>query len=291
MAVRRSFLSLILGCLLLLSATSLFAADGRIVGRITRADGSGIGGVIVSVPDTGRAVLTDSSGEFTISVAPGTYALQFVAGEQVASENVTVTSGTTTRVDKQVDWNLSIAETITVYSASRRTERVVEAPAAVTVVPQEEIEAVAASGQAPRLVESAPGVDFTQSGLYDTNFNARGFNSSLNRRILTLIDGRDPAVAFLGSQEWAALSFPIDEMASVELIRGPGSALYGANAFSGVLNMTTKQPRLHQGGRLLVSGGDLNTRRADIRHAGGFGNELYYRVVGGYQHSDDFARS
>ena len=68
----------------------------------------------------------------------------------------------------------------------------------------------------------------------------RGFNSSLNRRILTLIDGRDPSVPFLGSQEWAAVSFPMDELATVELVRGPGSALYGANAFSGVLNMTTR---------------------------------------------------
>lgn len=292
MAVRRSVLSMVLGCLLLFSAASAFAANGRINGRITRANGTGIGGVIVSVTEIGRATLSDSNGEFSFDVPPGTYSLQFVAGEQVTSENnVTVTSGGTTRADKKVDWNLSIAETITVYSASRRTERVVEAPSAVTVVAQEDIQAVAASGQAARVIESAPGVDFTQSGLYDTNFNARGFNSSLNRRILTLIDGRDPAIAFLGAQEWAALSLPVDEMSSVELIRGPGSALYGANAFSGVLNMTTKQPRLTQGGRLLATGGDLNTRRADIRHAGGFGNELYYRVVGGYQSSDDFSRS
>src|SRR6185503_15349686 len=179
----------------------------------------------------------------------------------------------------------------TVYSASRRTERVVDAPAAVTVVPQEDIEAVAASGQAPRVIESAPGVDFTQSGLYDTNFNARGFNSSLNRRILTLVDGRDPAIAFLGSQEWAALSLPIDEMASVELVRGPGSALYGANAFSGVLNMTTKQPRSTPGGRLLLSAGDLNTKRGDVRHAGSLTNDFFYRATAGYQQSDDFTRS
>jgi iron complex outermembrane receptor protein len=270
----------------------MFAANGYISGRITRANGSGIGGVIVQVLAIDRVELTDSNGNFRIDVPPGTYNVQFVAGDQVATENsVTVTSGATTRVDKQVDWNLSVAETITVYSASRRTERVVEAPAAVTVIAQEDIEAVAASGQAPRIIESAPGVDFTQSGLYDTNFNARGFNSSLNRRILTLIDGRDPSVAFLGAQEWAALSLPIDEMASVELVRGPGSALYGANAFSGVLNMTTKQPRLTPGGRVLVSGGDLNTRRADVRHAGGFGNEFYYRLTGGYQSSDDFSRS
>ncbi|HEX6179304.1 MAG TPA: TonB-dependent receptor, partial [Thermoanaerobaculia bacterium] len=234
----------------------------------------------------------DVNGNYSLDVPAGTYTVNFSAGEHTATqENVTVTDGAASRVDKQVDWRISIAETITVTSASRRAERIVEAPSAVTVVAQEDVETIAASGQAPRLVETAPGVDFTQSGLYDTNFNARGFNSSLNRRILTLIDGRDPAIAFLGAQEWAALSIPIDEMSSVELIRGPGSALYGPNAFSGVLNMVTKQPRDSQGGRLLLTGGDLNTRRADVRHAGGFGSEWYYRLVGGFQQSDDFARS
>jgi outer membrane receptor for ferrienterochelin and colicins len=292
MTRRRSVLAVALGFLIAFSSVPLFAAHGHISGRITRTDGGGIGGVIVQVIETGDVQLSDANGDFRFEIAPGTYSLQFVAGEQVATENdVVVTSGGTTRLDKKVDWSLSVAETITVYSASRRVERVVEAPAAITVAPMEDIAAVAPSGQAPRIIESAPGVDYTASGLYDTNFNARGFNSSLNRRILTLVDGRDPAVAFLGSQEWAALSFPLDEMASVELIRGPGSALYGANAFSGVLNMTTKSPKVSPGGRLLLSGGDLNTRRGDIRHAGGLGGEWYYRVVGGYQQSDDFSRS
>lgn len=295
MALGRSIRILSTGFVLLFLSLTAMAAPpphGHIAGRITRANGSGIGGVIVQLVGTSKVALSNSSGVFTIDeVLPGSYELEFVAGDQVAKENVTVAVGTTTNVNKQVDWNLSVAETITVYSASRRTERVVEAPAAVTVASEEDIRAAAPSGQAPKIIESAPGVDFTQSGLYDFNFNTRGFNSSLNRRILTLIDGRDPSVPFLGAQEWAALSYPIDEMASVELVRGPGSALYGANAFSGVLNMVTKQPRVSPGGRLLLSGGDLNTRRADIRHAGGFGNEMYYRIVGGWQESDDFTRS
>jgi len=291
MAFRRFVRFVCLLLILSLVAVPMFAANGRISGRITRSDGTGIGGVIVQVVELSRAITSESDGSFSFDVPPGTYTLNFVAGEQAATETVTVSDSQTATVNKEVDWRLSIAETITVYSASRRTERVVEAPAAVTVVPQEEIEAIAASGQAPRIVEGAPGVDFTQSGLYDTNFNARGFNSSLNRRILTLIDGRDPAIAFLGAQEWAAVSFPLDEMQSVELVRGPGSALYGANAFSGVLNMTTRMPRDSAGGRLLLSGGDLNTRRADFRHAGGLGSEWYYRVVGGLATSEDFARS
>jgi iron complex outermembrane receptor protein len=287
----RSFRGLCLGCLLLI-ASSLLAANGTIAGKITRSNGTGIGGVIVQVVELSKVDLTDASGNFSFSVPPGTYSISFVAADQAATENnVAVTSGNTTRVDKQVDWTLSVAETITVYSASRRTERVVEAPAAVTVVAPEDIAAAAPTGQAPRIIEDAPGVDFTQSGLYDFNFNARGFNSSLNRRILTLVDGRDPSVPFLGAQEWAALSYPLDEFQSVELVRGPGSALYGPNAFSGVLNMTTKEPKTNPGGRVLVSLGELNTRRADVRQAGAVGNEMYYRVVGGYQASDDFTRS
>ncbi|HEX8616364.1 MAG TPA: TonB-dependent receptor [Thermoanaerobaculia bacterium] len=292
MALRLPVRTLLLAFCLSLLATTAFAANGRIAGRITRANGAGIGGVIVQVVELSKVELSDVNGDFRFDVPPGTYTVSFVAAEQAATENnVIVTSGGTTRIDKQVDWNLSLAETITVYSASRRTERIVEAPAAVSVATEQQIEAAAPSGQAPRIIESAPGVDFTQSGLYDFNFNARGFNSSLNRRILTLIDGRDPSVPFLGAQEWAALSFPIDEMASVELVRGPGSALYGPNAFSGVLNMTTKQPRNNPGGRLMLSGGDLNTRRGDVRHAGSLGNEWYYRAVGGYSQSDDFTRS
>ena len=284
----RLFLFLVILCI-----AGAALADGRITGRVTRDNGSPIGGVIVQALGTSRATITDASGNYTLDAVPaGTYTLNFTAGEHTATqEGVVVADDATVRADRQVDWRISMAETITVTSASRRTERIVEAPAAVTVVSTQDIEAVAASGQAPRVIESAPGVDFTQSGLYDTNFNARGFNSSLNRRILTLIDGRDPAIAFLGAQEWAALSLPIDEMATVELVRGPGSALYGPNAFSGVLNMTTKSPRDSQGGRLLLTGGDLNTKRADVRHAGDIGGDWFYRVVGGYQQSDDFTRS
>lgn len=290
MTFRRSARPLILGFLISLCALSAFAA--RITGRVTRTDGTPVGGVIVNAIEASRGTITEPNGSYTLDVPAGTYTLQFVAGDQSATENnVVVEAGGNTKVDKQVDWNISIAETITVYSASRRTERVTEAPAAVTVIAAEDIAAVAPSGQAPRIVENAPGVDYTASGLFDTNFNARGFNSSLNRRILTLIDGRDPAIAFLGAQEWAAVSVPLDELQSVELIRGPGSALYGANAFSGVLNMTTKSPRDTQGGRLMLTGGDLETRRIDLRHAGGFGTDWFYRVTGGYQNSGDFSRS
>ncbi|HUO85741.1 MAG TPA: TonB-dependent receptor [Thermoanaerobaculia bacterium] len=277
---------------IVLSTVATAQTTGRIEGRVTRPSGAPLAGVIVSVNEISAATITDANGAFVLRVPPGSYSLLFSAGQETAVVGeIEVTAGQATTVNRQLDWNLSFAETITVFSASREAERIVEAPAAVSVVTPEEIESTAPTGQAPKLLEHATGVDYTQSGLYDINFNTRGFNSSLNRRILTLIDGRDPSVPFLGAQEWAAVSFPLDTMGSVELVRGPGSALYGANAFNGVLNMTTKQPRYDQGGKLTLTGGELATARGDVNHAGALEGDWFYRVVGGYQSSDDYTRS
>jgi iron complex outermembrane receptor protein len=291
----RKLASLVPSVLLLLALAGSAAAQepGRLEGRITRQDGAGLNGVSVRIEQLDQVTLTDASGAYSFTGVPaGTYDLAFsLSDHSVRESGVAVAAGATRTVDKQVDWDVSFAEMITVTSVSRREERITEAPAAVTVVTEQEIERQAASGQVPKLLEFTPGVDFTQSGLYDFNFNTRGFNSSLNRRILTLIDGRDPAVPFLGSQEWAAISFPMDELASAELVRGPGSALYGANAYSGVLNMVTKSPRGNEGGKLRLTGGELSTGRADFRYARELSAGFYGKVVGGYQKSDDFTVS
>jgi outer membrane receptor for ferrienterochelin and colicins len=288
-------------CLLIALALLPFGAGlaqaqggGRIEGKVTRTDGTGLAGVTVRIPTLDRSTQTDATGAYVLTdVLPGTYEVTFSLSDHSKTETaVTVAAESTRTLDQKVDWDVSFAETITVYSVSRKAERVTEAPAAVTVVPEEEIALKAPSGQVPKLLEFTPGVDFTQSGLYDFNFNVRGFNSSLNRRILTLIDGRDPSVPFLGAQEWAAVSFPMDELATVELVRGPGSALYGANAFNGVLNMTTRSPRGNDGGKVRLTGGELGTARGDLRYSGELGTTGWYgRLVGGYQQSDDFTRS
>jgi iron complex outermembrane receptor protein len=266
--------------------------NGRIAGHVNRPDGTPVPDVSVRVEPLGQEVLTDEAGHYEISVPPGTYTVTFRLSDRSATESgVEVAADGIRTLDKSVDWDVSFAESITVSSVSRREERITEAPASVTVIPEQEIEQKASSGQVPKLLEYSPGVDFAQSGLYDINFNTRGFNSSLNRRILTLIDGRDPAVPFLGSQEWAAVSFPMDELSSVELVRGPGAALYGANAFNGVLNMTTKAPRSSEGGQIRLTAGDPSTVRGDFRWAGALGGDFYIKAVGGYMKSDDFTRS
>lgn len=282
-------------CALALGAVAAHAqSTGRIAGQITvQADGSALSGAAVVLNETGAALVTNVTGAFSFGgLPPGTYSLSFTLGDNSTTETgIEVKAGATTVVQVEVPWDVSFAETITVFGASRRTERITEAPAAVTVISQDEIALEGGNAQLPKLVEFAPGVDYTQSGLYDINFNTRGFNSSLNRRILNLIDGRDASVPFLGASEWAAVSFAVDELQSAELVRGPGSALYGANAYNGVLNLTSKAPRYYQGGMVRLTGGDLGMKRLDARYAGGFGGDWYYRLIGGYQESEDFTRS
>lgn len=291
--MRNRFVLLALLAAVLLPTFAAAQNEGRIRGRIVDKSGTALAGVMVTIAGANRSTTSDNNGDFSFAAVPaGTYTLNYSLGDYKDEQaGVVVSPGASLRVDRSVDWQVSFAESITVFSASRRPERLVEAPAAMTVVTQEDIARTQTPGQAPKMLETAPGVDFTQSGLYDFNFNARGFNSSLNRRILTLIDGRDPSVPFLGAMEWAALSFPVDEYASMELVRGPGAALYGANAFNGVLNMTTKQPRYSEGGRVTATGGELSTGRLDLRLGYGLGNDWFYKLTGGYQDSGDFAQS
>jgi len=284
---------LVLAVLFAVAASAAEAQSGRVTGQVLDTDGHGMGGVTVAIDELGRATVTDPNGRYDFSdVAPGTYTLTFTLDENVETvADVVVSAGETARLDHSVAWNVSFADTLTVYSASRRQERIVDAPAAVTHISEEEIEREASHGQLPKLLEFTPGAQVTQSGLYDFNFNTRGFNSSLNRRIVTLIDGRDPSVPFLGAQEWAAISMPLDDLASAELVRGPSSALYGANAFNGVLNLVSKQARYSEGGFGRLAGGELSTVNADLRQGGEIGGGWFYKVNGGYRGSDDFTQS
>jgi iron complex outermembrane receptor protein len=275
----------------LLPAAASAQGTGQLAGRVSGPDDRPLSGVTVLVNEAAVAEITDENGNYLLTgLPPGTYKVSFALGEHSQEADVTIEGGRTARLDQAVDWDVSYAETITVYSASRRRERIVEAPAAVTVVSEAELEREAAHGQVAKVLEFTPGVELTQSGLYDFNVNTRGFNSSLNRRVPSLVDGRDPSVPFLMSVDWPSMA-SLEDIASVEMVRGPSAALYGTNAFNGVINMTTKQPRYSQGGNIRLTGGELNTRRADLRWAGGLSANDYLKVTGSYTQSDDFYRA
>jgi outer membrane receptor protein involved in Fe transport len=268
-------------------------ATGTVTGRVTRRDGGApLAGVSVSIQGTGIAAATGPDGTYQLQRVPaGQQTVSFRwLGYEPQQAPVTVTPGGSATVNVALRAQ-PVALQEVVVTASRAPERVVEAPAAVAIADLPEIRAAAATGQLPRAIENLPGVDLVQSGMSDFNLNTRGFNSSLNRRVLVLQDGRDLSVAFLGAQEWSA-NAPLEDGARVELVRGPGSALYGANAFSGVLSITTPTARDAVGTRVMFTGGQLNSFNANFRQAGVFAQGRFgYKVEGGYSTSDTWSRS
>lgn len=283
-------------CLNPFSAGPLVAqGTGTVQGTVTRSDnGAKIFGATVSVNSTGLEALTGTDGRFSIQRVPTgeqTLLVRWV-GYRPLEVKVTVAAGATATADVTLQAQPVMLSEIIVSTASRTPERVVEAPAAITLVDTRAARGMALTGQTALAIANVPGVDVVQSGVNDMNVNTRGFNSTLNRRVLVLQDGRDLAVTFIGSQEWGAMSSSLEDLGRMEMVRGPGAALYGANAFSGVLNITTPSAREVAGTRLSVGGGELSTFRADMRHAGVLSRgQIGYKVTGGYTRSDTWSRS
>ena len=277
---------------LLIPVFSRAEDPGRIRGQVTKA-GKPVGGVDVVLKELSLSTITDKNGVYTFDrLRPGKYTLIFKQGDNsVTKEDMVVAAGSPTQCNVDVEWEVLLAHTLIVQAASRRTERVVDAPAAVSVVEEAAIEREIAHGELPKILETTPGVDSTQGGLYDFNLNTRGFNSSLNRRVLTLMDGVDMSIILLGAQNWTLVSSFLPDLASLELVRGPGSALYGANAYNGVFNISSKDPRYSQGGMIRFSAGEPGTARLDLRYASRLGKGWYFTILGGYMEGQGFAQS
>lgn len=277
---------------LLVPIISQAVEHGRIQGQVRKA-GNPIEGVDVVLKELSLSTITDKNGVYFFNrIPPGKYTLTFTHGKNsLTKEAVAVTANDTTACDVDVEWEVLLSHAVTVYAASRRTERVVDAPAAVSVVGETEIERGSALGQLPKILEALSGVDSTQSGLYDFNVNTRGFNSFFNRRVLTLIDGAELSGVAVDYPQWDAISTLIDDLATIEMVRGPGSALYGAGAYNGVLNITSKDPRYTQGGTVRFSLGELGMSRLDLRYAGKLGRGWYFSILGGSLDSKDFSVS
>ncbi len=275
---------------LCLAAGQAFA-QGRIDGAIKSKNGSPVGGVIVVLNELSRAEVSNDAGRYAFGdVTAGSYTLTLTLGNHTTTERVVVTN--TAAVTTVVDWQLAFAETVVVTGVSKHVERIVESPASVSRISGEELAREAADTQLPRRLAHLPGVELTQSSLYTFSLNARGFNTPNGRHLPMFIDGRDASTpVVLGNQEWGALTIPIDELASIEVVRGPAAALYGSGAFSGVVNAISKAPGDALGGRVRVTFGQLGTFGGDARYAAKAANGWSYRVSGALQQSRDFARS
>ena len=142
-----------------------------------------------------------------------------------------------------------------VVSASRSQQQLINAPAAVTVVNAQTIENSPATNVGD-LLRAVPGMNVTQVSARDINLTTRGATSTLATSQLALVDGRSIYLDFFGMVMWDLVPTNPSEIKQIEVVRGPASAVWGANAMTGVINVITKTPRelAAQGGRSFTVG-------------------------------------
>ncbi len=134
---------------------------------------------------------------------------------------------------------LFLGEDLTIITAVRREQKISEAPAAVTVITRREIEQSGALSL-PELLMGTPGMDFLRKSEENVEVSIRGFNSYSSNKILVMLDERPLYEITSTTVKWNLIPVSLDDIERIEIVRGPGSALYGANAFLGVINIITK---------------------------------------------------
>ncbi|MCB9675711.1 MAG: TonB-dependent receptor [Alphaproteobacteria bacterium] len=128
-----------------------------------------------------------------------------------------------------------------VVTASRVGQDPLDSPSTLTVLTDEDIRLSGATNL-PDILRRVVGVDMMSLSSAQQDMSIRGFNRELANKVLILVDGRSTYLDFLGATIWATVPVSLEEIDRIEVIRGPGSAVYGANAVTGVINIITKTP-------------------------------------------------
>ncbi|MBI4659407.1 MAG: TonB-dependent receptor [Verrucomicrobia bacterium] len=176
---------------------------------------------------------------------------------------------------------------IEVTTVSRSPQKVSQSAAAVYVVTQEDIRRSGATSIAEAL-RMAPGVNVARIGSSSWAISARGFNDFFANKLLVLMDGRSVYSPLFSGVFWDVQDTMLEDIDRIEVIRGPGASLWGANAVNGVINVITKSAAETQGGLISGGGGTEEIGSGGIRYGGKLGRNAYYRVYAKYFNRDDF---
>jgi iron complex outermembrane recepter protein len=167
---------------------------------------------------------------------------------------------------------------VEVTTVSRRPEKLLQAPAAIQLITHDDIRRSAATNLASAL-RLANNLDVAQENGHEWVISARGFSSDVGNKLLVMIDGRSVYTPLFSGVFWDRQDYVLEDVDRVEIVSGPGGALWGANAVNGVINITTRSARDTQG--LYMSGGGGNQlAQAELRYGDSLSSGTAFRVYG-----------
>jgi iron complex outermembrane receptor protein len=168
-----------------------------------------------------------------------------------------------------------------VTSVSKRTQKVADAAAAIFVITQEDIRRSGAAN-IPDALRMVPGVEVARIDENKWAIGSRGFNGRFDNKLLVLIDGRSVYTPLFSGVYWNVQDVLLEDVDRIEVIRGPGATLWGANAVDGVINIITKSAKNTQGGLVAVEAGSEERTAESVRYGAKAGDNTYYRIYGKY---------
>lgn len=166
---------------------------------------------------------------------------------------------------------------IEVTSVSKRPERLSEAAAAIFVLTQDDIRRSGMTS-VPEVLRLVPGLDVAQSDANHWAVSSRGSNDVYSSKLLVLVDGRSIYTPMFAGVFWDVVDVPLEDIERIEVIRGPGGALWGANAVNGVINIITKPAASTQGLMVSASSGTRAPGDLTVRYGGRLSDTASYRV-------------
>ncbi|MGZ4954303.1 MAG: TonB-dependent receptor plug domain-containing protein [Methylobacter sp.] len=183
------------------------------------------------------------------------------------------------------DLSLEELMDVKIYSAAKKEQAMSDTAAAAFVISQEDIRRSGATS-IPDALRMAPGVQVAQINAHDWAISIRGFNDRFSNKLLVLVDGRTVYSPLFSGTYWSAQDVVLEDIDRIEVIRGPGGTVWGANAVNGVINIRTKHSKNTQGGLVSAQGGNYQNG-GSVRYGGELGTEGTYRIYAkGKQNSD-----
>ena len=173
--------------------------------------------------------------------------------------------------------SLEELKNVEVISVSKKPEKIFQAPAAVFVITQEDIRRSGVTTLADAL-RLAPGVQVARTSTRGWAISVRGFNDLYSNKLLVMIDGRSVYSSIFSGVFWDTQDTLLADIDRIEVIRGPGSTLWGANAVNGVINIITKPAKETQGALITVAGGTKDHFIGSTRYGDILGEDAHYRI-------------
>jgi len=173
-------------------------------------------------------------------------------------------------------------------SATGQPQRVTEVPAAMEIVTADRIRRSGAI-DIPGVLKQVPGVDVMQWTTNNSDVSVRGYDQAFSSRLLVLVDGRQVYADHYGYTPWEAVPVELNAIRQIEVVKGPNTALFGANAVSGVINIITYNPLYEDVDAISVTGGTQGTIHGSAVTTFQGSGRWAVRIAGGADLDDDFS--